>query len=325
MNTSSQKQPMVTPVVAISKCLEFEPCRYNGQKISFDWISKLQDYVTFVPVCPEIEIGLGVPRDPIRIVRRDDAFRLVQPTTGRDLTEEMEAFAQRFLDSQAEIDGFILKSRSPSCGIRDIKVFTDNDEELSKGRTDGFFGKAVKDRHRGLAIEDEFRLTDSRSRDHWLTKVYLHARFRQSQQSGSIASLEHFHDDNRLLIIAYDQYIWRRLDRLLADGGDRPEPELWETYRLGMLNALDKPMRVAPQVNALSWAMGHFRDHVSSREKREFLGMLTQFQAGKLPRAAVLDRLKSWTEQYSNELLRRQSYFCPYPVELVEPSGEPVQ
>jgi uncharacterized protein YbbK (DUF523 family)/uncharacterized protein YbgA (DUF1722 family) len=325
MNNHSRESITARPVVVISKCLEFEACRYNGEKISFDWVAKLREHVTFVPVCPEIEIGLGVPRDPIRIVRLGDDLRLIQPATGRDITGEMEKFAGRFLDSVTEVDGFIFKSRSPSCGIRDTKLFSDNVEELAKGKTAGFFGRAVMDRHNGLAIEDEFRLADPRTRDHWLIKLHLHSRFRQAQATESIASLEHFHDDNRLLLMAYDQYIMRGLDRLISNDSERPEPEQWALYRRLMLEALGKPMRSSPQVNALSWAMGHFRDHLGSGEKREFLGMLAQFQAGRLPRSAVIDRLNIWIERYANEFLRRQSYFCPYPADLIDSPGERVQ
>lgn len=325
MSNSRALTETVRPIVVISKCLEFEACRYDGQMISFDFVRKLRDHVTFVPTCPEVEIGLGTPRDPVKIVKRENDLHLVQPTKGRDISSEMRSYSEQFLDSLVEVDGFILKSRSPSCGIRDTRLFSDDDTESAIGKTSGFFGKAILDRHYGLPTEDEFRLADPRTRDHWLTRLFVHTRFREARATGLIGELEQFHDDNRLLLLAHEQFLTRRLDRIAENEGGLAEPDQWEAYRRLMLEAIRKPMRVSPQVNALSWAMGHFREHLGSGEKRAFLDMLALFGAAKIPRSAVTDRLKLWIEQYGNELLRRQSYFCPYPRELMDSPEETVQ
>ncbi|RMF90465.1 MAG: DUF523 domain-containing protein, partial [Nitrospinota bacterium] len=111
------------PVVVISKCLEIAPCRYNGEMITDSFVQKLAPHVTFIPVCPEVEIGLGVPRHPIRLVTSQGETRLIQPATGQDLSASMQAFSRDFLSTLDEVDGFILKSRSPSCGLRDSKRY----------------------------------------------------------------------------------------------------------------------------------------------------------------------------------------------------------
>ena len=131
------------PRVVVSKCLEFEHCRYNGQIISSPAVRFMTPHVEFLAVCPEVEIGLGVPREPIRVVERDGERRLVQPATGRDVTGEMRDFAGRFLDGLGEVDGFVLKSRSPSCGIKDVKIFAGPEKGSAVGRGAGFFGEAV--------------------------------------------------------------------------------------------------------------------------------------------------------------------------------------
>ena len=110
------------PVVVISKCLGSEYCRYDGQMISCETAEKLRPFAEFIPICPECEIGLGVPRDPIRLVN-GRALRLVQPATGLDITEKMQGFVTDFLDKLQIVDGFILKSKSPSCGLRTTKLF----------------------------------------------------------------------------------------------------------------------------------------------------------------------------------------------------------
>ena len=111
------------PTLVISECLEFEPCRYDGGRVHFDLVEALEPYAEYRPVCPDVQIGLGVPRDTIRLVASGDRNLLVQPATGRDLTDDMEGYSSRFLDSLDVVDGFILKSRSPSCGTGSVKVY----------------------------------------------------------------------------------------------------------------------------------------------------------------------------------------------------------
>jgi uncharacterized protein YbbK (DUF523 family) len=161
------------PIIVVSKCLGFDHCRYNGLIINDDFVEKLKAYVEFKPVCPEVEIGLGIPREPIRVVDIGGDIRLIQPDTGRDLTETMQDFANSFLDSVGTVDGFILKSRSPSCGIKDVKIYsgTKNDSMVLE-KSGGFFGKAVIEKFPYLAIEDEGRLKNFRIREHFLTKLY---------------------------------------------------------------------------------------------------------------------------------------------------------
>ena len=111
------------PNVVVSRCLGFDACRYNGQIIPDKFVDKLREYVNFTHVCPEVAIGLGVPREPIRIVQKDGKRRLLQPATGRDISEEINSFAEGFLAELTDIDGFILMNRSPSCGIKDVRIY----------------------------------------------------------------------------------------------------------------------------------------------------------------------------------------------------------
>jgi len=169
------------PVVVVSSCLGFAPCRYDGQVVEDGFIAALGRHGRLVWVCPEVEIGLGVPRDKIRLVGAGAGQRLVQPGTGRDLTGVMQAFAAKYLDRLASgaIDGFILKSRSPSCGIRDSKVFGDLETEAPLGRGPGVFARAVLEAMPGLPVEDEERLADRSVRSQFLTRLYERARSRE--------------------------------------------------------------------------------------------------------------------------------------------------
>jgi uncharacterized protein YbbK (DUF523 family) len=161
----------VRPVVVISRCIDFDSCRYNGQVIRASLREQLEPHVELRPICPELEIGLGVPRDPVHLVRSADGMRMLQPSNGRDLTVSMDRFARTYLDGLDEVDGFILKSRSPSCGIRDAKHFHSVAGGAAHDSGPGLFAARVLERFPHAAIEDEARLADPRVLDQFLATV----------------------------------------------------------------------------------------------------------------------------------------------------------
>lgn len=173
------------PRIVVSKCLGFAACRYNGLMISSPFVRKLKDHVDFIPVCPEQEIGLGVPRNPIRIIESQGRRSLYQPATGLDLTKEMNAFINHFLKTLGPVDGFLLKSRSPSCGIGDVKIYSNIKGKqtilTAKGR--GFFGDRVIELYPELTIEDENRLKDYAIRERFLTMIFAMAYQRNVMKS----------------------------------------------------------------------------------------------------------------------------------------------
>ncbi len=160
------------PVICVSKCLGFQSCRYDGTIVHDKFVRKLKKRVKIVTCCPEVEIGLGVPRDPIRIVSAKGERCLVQPATGLDVTKRMEKKCREILMALPAVDGFILKSRSPSCGLRDAKVFSAPDSAAHARKGAGFFGRAVLKRFPCLPIEDDSRLKKIRYRERFLTRLF---------------------------------------------------------------------------------------------------------------------------------------------------------
>jgi uncharacterized protein YbbK (DUF523 family) len=160
------------PRVVISRCIDFESCRYDGQVVRASLREELEPHVDFVPICPELEIGLGVPRDPVRLVRRSGAAHMVQPATGRDLTAKMESFSRDFLSGLGTADAFILKARSPSCGVRDAKLFHTGDDGAAFDSGPGLFAAWVMERFPHAAVEDEAGMNDPTLRHHFLTKAF---------------------------------------------------------------------------------------------------------------------------------------------------------
>jgi uncharacterized protein YbbK (DUF523 family) len=161
------------PVIVVSRCLLSERCRYDGEVVTSEIVRKLKPVVKFIPACPEMEIGLGVPRESIRIVSERGTLRLIQSTTGRDLTRRMNSYCRRFLASLPGVDGFILKSRSPSCGLKDVRVFNPSSGTRRPGTAvNGFFADAVLTRFPQLAVESERGLMNTRRRRRFLARVF---------------------------------------------------------------------------------------------------------------------------------------------------------
>lgn len=304
--------------MVVSQCLELAACRYNAQAIRAPFITALGAWAELRPVCPEVAIGLGIPRDPIRLVQRDRRMLLVQPTTGRDLTETMERFAQGFLDQANDVDGFILKSRSPSCGIKDTKVYAAADGEQPGGRGAGLFGHAVLERFPHAAVEDEGRLTNFRLRHHFLVKLYMRARYRAVEAAGDPRGLIDFQTRHKLQLMAFSQTGLRALGRIVAQAGaERPEA-LFAAYRDGLGRALDVPARTGSIINVLQHAFGYFSDELASAEKRHFLQLLEQFSQRMVTLAVPLALLQSWTHRFGQEYLAGQTFLDPYPQALMD-------
>lgn len=306
------------PVVVLSKCLEFAPCRYNGAMIPDRFVRQLEPHVTFLPVCPEVEIGLGVPRDPVRVVSEKGELHLLQPATGRDLSEKMRRFSNQFLTSMSEVDGFILKNRSPSCGIKDVKLFPKVNAEISIGKGAGFFAGEVLEHFPGLAIEDEGRLNHPKIRDHFLTKLFTLARFREAKRTNRQEALVRFHATHKLLLTAYNQKIIRLLGRIVGNSEKRPAAELFREYAPPLRQALARPPRSSSNINTLMHTFGYFSDELSKKEKAFFLRTLETYRKGHLPRSAALSILKAWVVRFQKEYLEDQTFFEPYPESLVE-------
>jgi uncharacterized protein YbgA (DUF1722 family)/uncharacterized protein YbbK (DUF523 family) len=293
------------------------PVRYNGQKIRAPFVRSLAPHVELRPICPEVAIGLGVPRDPIRIVQVGEQKRLVQPSTGRDLTDSMERFADDFLGSLLEVDGFILKGRSPSCGIKDTKIHSGPDGP-PVGKEAGFFGRAVLERFPHAAVEDEGRLTNLRLRHHFLTVLFVRAAFRGVRASPSAAALVRFHASNKFLLLAHHQAASRVLGRIVASQAERPIQQTLAAYEEELTRALSRPVRPAAMVNALMHALGFFKKVLTSGEKAHFLETIEAYREERLTLGAPLTLLRSWTERTGEEWLAEQTLFAPYPEELMD-------
>ncbi len=201
---------MLKPKLFISACLEFEKVRYNGQFVPSKIVRDLIPFVDFIKTCPENEIGLGVPREPIRIVKKNNQHRLIQHKTELDVTDKMNDFCKSFVNNLEEVDGFILKSKSPTMGIDNIKVYHSIDRGSGVAeKCGGFFAERIKEKFFGHPIEEEDRLRNKIIRKHFLVQLFLFAKLREAVKE---KSLQKFHEENKLLLLFYSKDKFINLD-----------------------------------------------------------------------------------------------------------------
>ena len=306
------------PVVVVSKCLGFEHCRYDGEMIDAPFVEKLKAHVLFYPVCPEMEIGLGVPRKPIRIVSVDDGRILFQPATGKDLTGPMRNFLTTFLDSLPDADGFLLKSRSPTCGVNDVKIYAGFETSSRTTRGSGFLGGAVLEKFSGLPVEDEGRIRNFTIREHFLTRIFTFARFREVKKSGSMRVLVNFHSIQKLLLMGCNQAQMRILGKIVANHDNEDFDIVVARYEEHLKQALTTPPRFTAMINVLEHAFGGFSEVLSKEEKAFFLDSIEEYRDERIPLSALLNVLRAWSIRYHNSYLLGQTLLQPYPGQLVE-------
>ncbi|KEK22427.1 YbgA family protein [Bacillus gaemokensis] len=306
------------PTVVVSKCLEFEACRYNGDMIHDTTIRNLKPLVTFIPVCPEVEIGLDIPRETVRIVEKDGIHKLIQPSTKEDMTEKMKQFSDQFLSALPDVDGFILKNRSPSCGTRDVKIYSGYERAPVKGKGAGLFGSAVLKNFSQAAIEEEGRLSNFIIREHFFTRLFTTAHFKTIKHKKSLKELVSFQSDHKYLFMAYNQMKQKELGRIIANHGKDNLESIFENYEKTLYELLNRTPRYTSNINVCQHIFGYFKNDLKQQEKEHFLTLLQKYAEKKMPLSNLLVVLKSWALRFEEHYLLRQTYFEPYPEALIE-------
>lgn len=305
------------PRIVSSKCIEFESCRYNGLIIKSNMVKNLKKHAEFYPVCPEVEIGLGIPRDPVRIVGKEGKPQMIQPTTGKNLTKKMNEFSNSFLKHLDDVDGFILKNRSPSCGIKNVKRYYGIKNTGSIRDGVGLFAQMVKEKFPYLPLEDEGRLRNLIIRENFLTRIFTLAEFRKIKESGTFNDLVEFQSRNKFLLLSYHQEHMRSMGRLLSNA-NKPLESIKKHYEKFLLQTLSGNPKVTSNINVLMHFLGYFSGDLSSEEKSFFLENLQRYRDGHIPLLVNLNLIKSWIIRFGEEYLDKQTFFQPYPEDLMQ-------
>lgn len=310
---------LTPPKIGISACLLGEPVRYDaGHKLDRYLRDTLGAFVQWVPVCPEVESGLPVPREAMRLVGEFEHPRLVTVRTRIDHTDRMVAWAGHKLDRLAEehLSGFIFKSRSPSSGIQGVKIY--NEKGIPSRKGVGLFARSFMERFPLLPVEDEGRLHDPRLRENFIERVFVYHRWNTFLQDNAMRrGLVDFHTRHKLLIMAHSPKHLRELGKLVAGPQNRAVSELFEAYSVKLMEGLTLLATVKKNTNVLHHIMGYFKKELSSDEKQELLEVVDNYHRALVPLIVPVVLLQHYVRTYSKDYLKVQYYLNPHPLELM--------
>ena len=304
--------------IGISACLLGEKVRWNGVGARDPFLTDtLGRFVQWVPVCPEVECGLPVPRETLRLVGDVKAPRLVTSRTGIDHTERMQDWARQRLNQLEGEDlcGFIFKKDSPSSGLMRVKVYSDKGMPEKKGV--GLFARAFAERFPRVPAEEEGRLHDPWLRENFIERVFTLQRWRQSLKEGlALGRLVDFHTRHKLLLMAHSPTHYQVLGRMVA-GSRKEAPEaLFDRYEQTLLEALTLKATVKKHVNVLQHILGYFKKELSADEKQEMLAIIDRYQQELVPLVVPVTLMNHYVRKYNQSYLASQVYLNPHPVEL---------
>jgi uncharacterized protein YbgA (DUF1722 family)/uncharacterized protein YbbK (DUF523 family) len=305
--------------VGISSCLLGNEVRYDGgHKLDRFLRDTLGRYTDYVPVCPEVEIGLPIPRESLRLVGDPAEPRLVTRKSGEDHTERMKKWARRRLDDLEKegLCGFIFKSRSPSSGMRGVKVYSR--EGMPGPRAPGIFARAFQDRFPLLPVEDEGRLHDAGLRENFIERLFVFRRWRRLMEAGGKPrDLVDFHSRHKYLIMSHSPAHLRTLGKLVAAGKAMPQDQLLDDYLNNLMAGLKLMATVKKNTNVLQHILGYFKKRLSADEKQEVLEVIGEYHDGLVPLVVPVVLLRHFVRKYREPYLDRQYYLYPHPAELM--------
>ena len=316
--TPASKADVSKIAIGISSCLLGAEVRYDGGHKNDAYINgTLSEYFTFFPVCPEVGVGLGVPREPIRLVQQHGSVHVLGThNPSLDVTEALQHYGREMATALTNISGYIFKRGSPSCGMQRVKVYAENGHPLTTGS--GAYAEAFMCAQPLLPCEEEGRLGDPVLRENFIVRVFVYNRWRQLLQSGlSPASLVDFHSAHKYLIMAHNQAAYRRMGQLVATAGTRPLDELARVYAGELMTALKRRATRQQHVNVLQHLMGYVSRKIDSEDRAELVDVIGQYYQGLVPLIVPITLLKHHFRRHPDPYLERQVYLNPHPKELM--------
>jgi uncharacterized protein YbgA (DUF1722 family)/uncharacterized protein YbbK (DUF523 family) len=305
--------------IGISSCLLGEKVRFDGGHKKDEFLtSHFGRYVEWVPVCPEFEIGLGVPRESLRLVADGKNVRLVAPRSGLDHTERMNNWTKeqtRHLIDQ-ELCGYVLKRSSPSCGLERVKVYSGSGLLNREGR--GVFASGLVDRFPNLPMEEEGRLNNARLRENFVSQVFCYKRWMDLQREGlTRARIMHFHARHKFLLMAHEQAGMRRLGNLI---GQTARSISAKQLGVEYFDAFCEVMRHTPSrrnhTNVLQHLAGYFSEQLAPDDRAELSEVIDRYRRDRLPLIVPVTLIRHYVRKLKVEYLRDQIYLDPHPDEL---------
>ncbi|MBS0155641.1 MAG: DUF523 and DUF1722 domain-containing protein [Nitrospira sp.] len=305
--------------LGISRCLLGDEVRFDGGHKQDHFLTDvLGRYVEWVSVCPEVEAGLGIPREAMRLVGNPRQPRLITITSQQDHTAAMETMIEERLDAlnKLNLSGFVFKRGSPSCGVERVRVYTPQGMPSHSGA--GVFAKAFRDAFPLIPVEEEGRLCDSALRENFIERVFCYRRLQDLLQNGlNRQDLIRFHTIHKYLLLSHSPQHYKTMGQLVAQAERYRPKDLTVKYADLFMKTLAVRATVRKHVNVLQHIVGHFKKRMSPREKAELLGVINDYHQGLTPLIVPLTLLKHYVQVFDVSYIRDQVYLHPHPKELM--------
>lgn len=304
--------------IGVSACLLGQPVRFDGSHKHDRYLTgTLGEYLDFVPVCPEVEAGFPIPREPFRLVGDPENPRFMTTRSQVDHTERMAAWAERRVREleRENLCGFIFKSDSPSSGLMRVKVY--NAKGMAEKKGAGVFARAFTRHFPLLPVEEEGRLNDAKLREMFIEQIFTLKRWRETlAQPASMKTLVDFHARHKLLILSHSPVHAQRMGKLVAGGRQATLRTVCAEYEALLLDALRMKTTTKKNMNVLQHIMGYFKRQLSPDEKQELLEVLDHYHNEHLPLIVPVTLLNHYVRKYDQPYLKQQVYLNPHPLAL---------
>lgn len=301
---------MRKPKIVVSECLYGTKCRYDGQGYNDKVIQSLKDYVDIQTVCPELAIGLSIPREPIRIEmnKENEEYRLIDYNSKNDYTNQMTEFSEEFINGLDDIDGFILKSRSPTCGLKDAKVYYRGNKCSIRSNENGFFSQKIIDKYDYLPIENEGRLKNYNIRDNFFTRIFFINNLKNNK------NIIEFHKNNLLLLKSYDEESTNEVSDILNE--NRMEDQVHQ-YKEKVLNIVSNQRKKENKLSIIIKVFEKYKNMLNEEEINMFNGLIESYENQRIPFSTLEVVIKMYATRFKDKDILNQIFFYPYPENLI--------
>lgn len=302
--------------IGISACLIGEKVRFDASnKPSNFCMKEFGQHVTYKSFCPEVAIGLPIPRPTIRQIKEDDIIKVARPDGSGDVTKALKAYGKKVAGLTKELSGYIFCAKSPSCGMERVKVYNKQGNALASTGV-GAFAAQIIAANPILPCEENGRLNDPLLRENFVARVYAYKHWQNTVESGLTKhKLTSFHSQYKYTVMSHDLVAYKNLGRLLARS-DLALDEMAFEYITGLMSALKVIATRKKHANTLFHIQGYFSKHLQSNERNELCANINAYREGLIPLMAPLTLINHYLLQFPKEYLAKQAYLSPYPDNL---------
>lgn len=308
------------PIILISACIEHSSSRYDATMISSKVVKDLKKYVNFLPICPELEIGLLSPREPLRLSRKKgEKIELISSINGLEFSKIMNSFTDEFINEIKVVafDGIILKAKSPTCGIDKIKIYDGKGKSQPiDSSKQGFFAKKIIENYNYISIESERRLTNYKIRENFYIKIFTLARYKGIVNK-PIKELVNFHMRHKYLFMTYNQDLLTKMGSIIANKEKLSKSDMYILYSKSLTKLFETSYTKKKRINAISHIYGYFKDVLPENEKSFYLQIQNDYIFNHIPFSTPLTILKGYCIRFNQQYLLNQLIFEPFPKDLI--------